>query len=201
MQDGKRITLKNKFLINFRSNIRYLIKEAYTNRRTETSREVKKIFALMEDEDNIENEELNNNLSNLMQEENALDDTYKRSILKCGLCNTLEGDRIYYKRFDKWFCPDCYKENIKGWGHSDWEPRYPLSKNQVIKFLEELDKVVGQCQTNFDLSKEILTGMDISKSDQKIFLDTLYHYGGHCDCEIMLNAVPNVIADLDIDME
>lgn len=201
MQDGKIVSLTDQCLINLRNNLRKLLKSAYTKHRIEISDEIRKIFDLMEDEKNRENEELNNKLSTLMQEENALDESYKKSILRCGVCHTLEGDRIYYKRFDEWFCPDCYKENIKGWGPSDWEPRYPLSKNQVITFFEELDKVVGQCQTNFDLSKEILTGMDIPRSEQKIFLDTLYHYGGHCDCEIMLNAAPNVLADFDIEEE
>ncbi|MFW9988919.1 MAG: DUF2695 domain-containing protein [Candidatus Odinarchaeota archaeon] len=67
--------------------------------------------------------------------------------------------------------------------------------------MNRLEKVVGQCKTTLDLSREILTNMDIAKSDQRIFLNTLYHYGGHCDCEIMLNAAPNVLADFDIEEE
>lgn len=43
--------------------------------------------------------------------------------------------------------------------------------------------------------------MDISKKQQKNFLETLYHYGGHCDCEIMLNTYPRVMMDFDIDIE
>lgn len=128
-----------------------------------------------------------------------MDDSFNKSFLICGTCNTLEGDRIYYKRFDSWFCPKCFEKNIKHWAPLKWEPKYPISKDQVFEFLNKLDKVVGQCKTNLDLSREILTYMGITKSDQKVFLDTLYHHGGHCDCEIMLNAAPNVLSDFGIE--
>lgn len=202
MQDGKRITLSNPLLKTIRLNFRKLIDTAFNE---EYEKLTNKIIQLEKTRRNQKDEhiktQMRTEIKSYREKKNYLNDFYSKSILKCGICNTLEGDRIYYKRFGEWFCPDCYKENIKGWGPSDWEPKYPLSKNQVITFLEELDKVVGQCQTNFDLSKEILTGMDISKSDQRIFLNTLYHYGGHCDCEIMLNAAPNVLADFEIEDE
>jgi len=140
-------------------------------------------------------------IKNLRKINNQLDDMYHKSILRCGLCNTIEGDRIYYKRFDKWYCLKCFEENYKDWAPLNWKLRYPLLKEQVLEFFQKLDKVVGNCQTNLDFSGEILTEMGISKSDQKLFLDTLYHHGGHWDCEILLNAYPNVMADFDIDIE
>ncbi|MGV9174220.1 MAG: DUF2695 domain-containing protein [Promethearchaeia archaeon] len=199
MQDGKRITLSNPLLRNLRLNLRKIIDITLDKKFEDNYDKIDKIWELKREADNSENEELNNRLGILRQKNSRLDDSYKKSIVTCGLCNTLEGDRVYYKRFDEWFCPKCFAENYEHWGPSDWEPKYPLSKDQVLEFLHKLDKVVGQCETNLNLSREILTEMGISKKDQKVFLDTLYHYGGHCDCEIMLNASPKVLADFDIE--
>lgn len=202
MKDGKKILLKNQNLRILRFNTRKLLYEAYIKKHTLLTNNLIQTKKIRRKQvDNQTKAQLAEKINNFIKEKKKLEEQKNKSILRCGSCNTLEGDRVYYKRFDKWYCPKCYEEGIKHWGPSDWEPTYPLSKNQILIFFEQLEKVVGQCKTNFDISKEILTVMDISKKDQKIFLDTLYHYGGHCDCEIMLNALESVLADFNIKME
>ncbi|MFX1435225.1 MAG: DUF2695 domain-containing protein [Promethearchaeota archaeon] len=202
MKDGRRITIKDPRLKTLRKNLRKLLDEAYIE---EFENLMGKITQIKRSRRNQKDDEIKAQMEAkidvLYEKSENLRNSYYKSILRCGLCNNLEGDRIYYKRFDKWYCPKCFEENYKHWAPLNWKPTYPISKEQVLDFFRELDKVVGSCQTNLDLSKEILTEMGISKSDQKIFLDTLYHHGGHCDCEIMLNAYPNVMADFDIDIE
>ncbi|MFX1592332.1 MAG: DUF2695 domain-containing protein [Promethearchaeota archaeon] len=202
MKDGRKITLENPRLKIIRKSLRELLDKAFNEEYKKlTNRIIQIKKARRNQKDEKIKVQMNIELKELVDRKNNVDDSYYKSILRCGLCNTIEGDRIYYKKFEKWYCLKCFEANYKHWAPLNWKPRYPLSKEQLLEFFHKLDKLVGSCQTNFDLSKEILTGMDISKSDQKIFLDTLYHYGGHCDCEIMLNAAPNVLSDFDIEEE
>lgn len=202
MKDGKRIIIRTPFLKNLRKNLRELIHKAYRQEHRKLSNKVIETIKVREnqkDENIIA--QMTVEIRNLSARLNKLRASRNKSILKCGMCGTLDDDRIYYKGFDEWFCLKCYEENYKDWPPLNWKPQYPLSKNQVESFFFRLDKLADKCQTNLNLSKKILTDMGIKKSDQKIFLETLYHYGGHCDCEIMLNAHPKVMMDFDIDIE
>lgn len=202
MKDGRKITLRSPRLIILRKNLRELFDNTYNEERKKLYTKISQIEEIRRNQkDDQIKAQMRIEIKNLRKKNNQLEDIYHKSILRCSLCNTIEGDRIYYERFDKWYCPKCFEENYEHWAPLNWKPRYPLSKEQIIEFFLRLDKVVGSCQTNLHLSREILTEMGISKSDQNIFLDTLYHHGGHCDCEIMLNAYPNVMADFDIEIE
>lgn len=48
---------------------------------------------------------------------------------------------------------------------------------------------------NQDLSRKILTGMNIPWGDQEKLLDRCRELGGHCDCEILFNAAKVVVAE------
>lgn len=202
IKDGKRIGLKNSRLIIVRKNIRELFDEAYIKEYENLTDKITQIKRIRRNEENNQKKaQMRTEIKDLNENRVNLSDSYHKSILRCGLCNTIEHDRIYYKKFDRWYCPKCFEENYKHWAPLNWKPRYPLSKEQVLEYFHKLEKLVGNCQTNLDLSREILTFIGISESNQKIFLDTLYHHGGHCDCEIMLNAYPNIMADFDIGIE
>jgi len=202
MKDGKRIIIRHPTLRVLRKNLREIIHRADIQEHRKLSNkklEIKRSRRNQNDE-NIK-AQMTFKIKNLSEKLNKLRASRNKSILSCGLCSTLEGDRIYLKGFNKWYCLKCFEENKKYWPPINWKPQYPLSKEQVVEFFLRLDKLAGNCQTNLNISKKILSDMDIKKSDQKIFLETLYHYGGHCDCEIMLNAHPNVMADLGIETE
>jgi len=202
MKDGRRIIINNPVLRNLRNNLRVIIHKSY---RQEYRNLNDKILYNLDNRENQKDEHLKTQMTveieNLSMKQNKLRTSRNKSILSCGMCGTLEDDRIYYKGFDEWYCPKCFEENYKDWPPLNWKPQYTLSKNQVESFFFRLDKLADKCQTNLNLSKKILNDMGIKKSDQKIFLDTLYHYGGHCDCEIMLNAHPHVMMDFDIEIE
>ena len=101
MQDGKRVKLTNQCLINLRFNLRRLIESALNKRNEGIYEEIFKIQRARNEAQNAEKEELNNQLIILRKKNSLLDDFFQKSILRCGTCHTLEGDRIYYKRFDK----------------------------------------------------------------------------------------------------
>ena len=202
MKDGRKIPIKDPHLKILRKNLRELLYEAFNAEHTKLMNKITQIKRSRRNQkDDQIKAQMRAEIKDLNKKRVNLRDSYYKSILRCGLCNTIEGDRIYYKRFDKWYCPKCFEENYRHWAPTNWKPRYPLLKEQVLEFFHKLDKVVGSCQTNLNLSREILTDICISENDQKIFLDTLYHHGGYCDCEIMLNAYPNVMADFDTDIE
>ena len=202
MKDRRRIIIRHPTLRILRKNLREIIHRADIQEHRKLSNEkleIKRNRRNHKDE-NIK-AQMTVEIKNLSIKQNKLRTSRNRSILSCGMCGTLDDDRIYYKGFDEWYCPICFEENYKNWPPLNWKPQYPLSKNQVESFFFRLDKLADKCQTNLNLSKRILNDMGIKKSDQKIFLETLYHYGGHCDCEIMLNAHPQVMMDFDIDIE
>ncbi len=47
----------------------------------------------------------------------------------------------------------------------------------------------------FPYAREILTIMRISQTDQGKMLDICKEYGGHCDCEILMNAARFLIGE------
>ncbi|MHA1876803.1 MAG: DUF2695 domain-containing protein, partial [Promethearchaeota archaeon] len=48
---------------------------------------------------------------------------------------------------------------------------------------------------SYSLSKVILNQMGIKQEVQDQFLKLCYHYGGHCDCEIMFNALHRFLSE------
>ena len=40
----------------------------------------------------------------------------------------------------------------------------------------------------FPYAREVLTSMKITQTDQEKILEICKEYGGHCDCEILMNA-------------
>lgn len=200
MKKHKRIIIENSHLKKIRNNLREIIGEAY----------VKLNADLIEKKRKLRKDLLNNGepidfvidaTKKFESKIQKLTRAFNKSICFCDGCSSMDKDMVYSVKAGEWFCVDCYDKKLPKIFRDDWKPKYPLTKTQVMEFLKKLKKVHTQCQTNLDLSKQILTEMGISKKDQKIFLDTLYQYGGHCDCEIIMNAYPSVMADFDIDAD
>ena len=72
-----------------------------------------------------------------------------------------------------------------------------LTKAQIREFLDRLAGEEG-CQytaikwrcggKEYLYAKKILNRMDIPLKEQEILLELCKKYGGHCDCEILMNA-------------
>lgn len=73
----------------------------------------------------------------------------------------------------------------------------PLTQLQLVQFLNALASE-GGCRfggkewrcggPEFTYSRRILTSMRISQTDQERVLEICKENGGHCDCEILMNA-------------
>ena len=79
-----------------------------------------------------------------------------------------------------------------------------LTKAQIREFLNRLAGNEG-CQYNgiewrcggpqFTYAKNILTLMKIPKAEQEKSLELCKEFGGYCDCEILMNAVPKLLGE------
>ncbi len=48
----------------------------------------------------------------LLRELEDFRESFKNSIIVCGVCSKLEGDRVYVPRHKCWYCTDCMKKNF-----------------------------------------------------------------------------------------
>ena len=104
MKDGKKITVGNPYLKNLRNNLRLLIKKAFNeNHRRLNNQIIQFIKNMAEESDDQIKARMEYEERILSEKQKDLYETYQESIIKCGLCNTLEEDRIYYKRFGQWY--------------------------------------------------------------------------------------------------
>lgn len=67
----------------------------------------------------------------------------------------------------------------------------PLDDAQWDTFFSRLGERSG-CKANLDDSAEVLTEMGVPESDIKIVLIIVDAFGGHCDCEVFLNALERI---------
>lgn len=80
----------------------------------------------------------------------------------------------------------------------------PLTQLQLLQFLNALAGD-GGCQfggmewrcggPEFTYARKILTTMKISQVDQEKVLEICKEQGGHCDCEILMNAAPFLLGE------
>lgn len=52
------------------------------------------------------------NQISLLRELEDFRQSYRNSIIVCGVCSRIEGDRVYIPRHKCWYCTDCMKKNI-----------------------------------------------------------------------------------------
>lgn len=80
----------------------------------------------------------------------------------------------------------------------------PLTYLQLLIFLNALAGD-GGCQfggkewryggPEFTYARKILTSMRIPQADQEKILEICKENGGHCDCEILMNAAPFLLGE------
>lgn len=196
MKKHRKIILKDGTLQNLRNFLRGILFEAQNKKILDLRTKLEKFNDIIAETGDIPEEVFE--LENRKQE---IRRAFNESICICSICQNIDKDMVYATRPKEWFCIDCYENRLSENLKETWEPKYPVSKDQILEFLDKLKEVSDQCKTNLDLSKQILTDMGIDKTNQKKFLDTLYQYGGHCDCEIIMNAYPSILADFDIEID
>jgi hypothetical protein len=116
-----------------------------------------------------------------------------KSICKCSICHSYISDMIYIPRFEKWYCVDCAAES--GW---DKEPelkeKLTMTRAQIRHFLIALDGILEHkpCRTDHRYARQVLHQIGIEPEQQEIFLELCKINGGYCDCEIIMNAAPEL---------
>lgn len=98
LRKQKIIRIKNPRLRAIRLNLRLIFMNLYYDQEAAlkaiwlgTDRGDKKISLLRELEDFCE--------------------SFSNSIIVCGVCSKVEGDRVYVPRHKCWYCTDCMKKN------------------------------------------------------------------------------------------
>ena len=79
-----------------------------------------------------------------------------------------------------------------------------MAKDKIREFLTRLTGDEGcqfglvewRCEGNeYIYSRKTLNLMNISKDEQENFLDLCHEFGGHCDCEILMNAASSFMGE------
>ena len=83
------------------------------------------------------------------------------------------------------------------WKSEIAESDYKLNKEEIRIFFTKLANYPDGCLGDYTHSKEILNEMNINQKDQDSFLEICRIYGGHCDCEIILNALDSIEGDFN----
>ncbi|TXT57200.1 MAG: hypothetical protein BAJALOKI2v1_520027 [Promethearchaeota archaeon] len=83
-------------------------------------------------------------------------------------------------------------------------PDLDMTKKELIKFLERLGGPEG-CQfmgfqwrcggNDYIFARKVLNEMKVDKEIQDKLLEICYEFGGHCDCEILMNAAPRLVGE------
>ena len=119
------------------------------------------------------------------------------SICSCLHCGNSDKDMIYRPDMKQWLCIECNSEFIY---IAKLRAELQMDTGVLNEFFQRLSSEEGVGIRNirrsgmrcgghsYPLSKEILSGMGVKQEVQDQFLKLCQHYGGHCDCEIILNA-------------
>ncbi|MHA1454868.1 MAG: hypothetical protein ACTSR5_02625 [Promethearchaeota archaeon] len=126
----------------------------------------------------------------------------KLSICLCLHCGHRDKDMAYRPDMKQWLCVECNSEFVY---YDKLKTELQMSTNEIEEFFNRLrgDKGVGMVRLprsgikcggdSYPLSKVILNQMGIKQEAQDQFLQLCHYYGGHCDCEIVFNALPRFL--------
>lgn len=183
MKSKKTISIKNKRLRNIRNSFREIIILACGEAQKELSRRK---------EVRIKEGALSSEIQGITDEWWRIERLKKASICKCPICNKADQDMTFNPVLKQWFCVNCFSftKNYNILVHIN------ISLEQIYEFLERLSGQEG-CQVSitnwkcggpeFKFSRRILNLMNIPKNIQEEFLSLCQSFGGHCDCEILMN--------------
>ena len=118
---------------------------------------------------------------------------YDKSILYCSICGSKTSDMIYFPQWDRWFCISCAEG--RGWiNEPELKEKLTMTRAQIRHFLIALDAILEHkpCRTDHRYARQVLYQIGIEPEQQEIFLELCKINGGYCDCEIMMNAAPEL---------
>ena len=119
------------------------------------------------------------------------------SICSCLHCGNSDKNMIFRPDMRQWLCIECNSEFIY---IAELRAGLPMNAGVLNEFFQRLSGEEGVGLRNiksssikcggqsYPLSKTILNQMGVKQEVQDQFLKLCQHYGGHCDCEIVLNA-------------
>ncbi|MGV9197477.1 MAG: hypothetical protein ACOC44_15855 [Promethearchaeia archaeon] len=191
----RRIVLKDPRLRNLRLFLREVITQAYFAKKDQLW---EKIDKFREENKDKEYREVND-------EYKQLGHAYSDSIIDCEFCQQNTGDRIYVPYRHKWYCLNCYENDLPKYFRQDWKPFYPFGKQGVFEFYRRLKRFFRSSRIHkpgvFGDTRWVLMKMGVPKPDQRKFIKTLKEYGGHNDGEILMNTWPKVREDFGLNEE
>jgi hypothetical protein len=100
---------------------------------------------------------------------------------------------VYVPRSGKWLCVECAAE--RGWiKEPELKEKLTMTRAQIRHFLIALDAILEHkpCRTDHRYARQVLYQIGIEPEQQEIFLVLCKINGGYCDCEIMMNAAPEL---------
>jgi len=123
-----------------------------------------------------------------------IDKIIRRSICYCGDCGRVDKDMVYVSEMEEWICVEC-DSKMKNFKKVKDEIHKVMSIDIISEFLDKLaggegidiSRLGSSCE-GYTNSKLVLSQMRVPKDIQDKFLELCHYYGGHCDCEILLNA-------------
>ncbi|NVM17913.1 MAG: hypothetical protein HWN80_09365 [Candidatus Lokiarchaeota archaeon] len=180
MKKERAIIIKNPRLIRIRNELRMLLKLWVSD-----------VMNSLLQKDRFENG------PKFQKEISKLSLMDKLSICTCLHCGNSDKDMIYRPDMKQWLCIDCNSELVY---FAKLRMELQMDASVLDEFFQRLSSEEGVGIRNirhsnircggqsYPLSKEILSRMGVEQGVQDQFLKLCQHYGGHCDCEIVLNA-------------
>ena len=181
MEKIRKIEIKNERLRHIRDNLRNLLGEIIIDKCLELKEKGEQfdLFSVQRDR-----------FFKISQE---LRRAYDKSILTCTLCHSKTSDMVYVPRIREWICVPCAEED--GWiKEPELKEKLTMTRSQIRHFLIALDAILEHkpCRTDHRYARQVLYQIGIEPEQQEIFLELCKLLGGYCDCEIMMNAAPEL---------
>ncbi len=200
MKKERSIIIKDPRLRKIRNEIRALLRAWCRDIR----RSLEKVF--WAEENSQRSKEIHLKISNL-------DLMERNSIILCPDCGRRDQDMVYVSTIlgtnewgipnpyttytHEWICLECNSKRVHIFELRE-KVLTEMTMMDVEEFLDRLSNGVGLSRSGwkcngYEGSERILFEMGIEKDTQGKFLELCGYYGGHCDCEILLNAARDLL--------
>lgn len=202
MKDKKKVIIKNSVFKTLRNNLRLVLYKSVTNYGIEYYEEFsikeKNRIRLLREGKHIEAAQLRKQMGNEFKKQQNIDQAQDKSIIYCPNCRSIDSDMIYDKNKDTWYCLKCFEELH----FNPTQIRLIFTKMQIETFLNKLagpeacqmDEFGCRCGgKKFIYARQVLNSMQIPEKEQEEFLKLCRFFDGYCDCEILMNAAPQLL--------